>query len=118
MDNRVFYSILEKVGASGRYQTLSLVIWSLIIFVAGSTSFFNVFLFYQDEYQCSSELNCHDYVCALPEDERYAFINPAFSSLASKFGDFRCSGSEELDKLQSFIYIGGILGVISGAYLS
>lgn len=48
MDSRVFYSILEKVGASGRYQTLSFVVWSLIMFVAGSSSFFNVFLFHQD----------------------------------------------------------------------
>jgi hypothetical protein len=94
MDSRAFYSVLEKVGANGRYQTLSLIIWSLIAFVAGSSSFFNVFLFYQDEYQCSSQTNCREYVCALPEDQRSAFVNPNFSSLASKFGDFRCSGSE------------------------
>jgi hypothetical protein len=118
MDNRVFYSVLEKVGGNGRYQTWSLVIWCIIIMVAGSSSFFNAFLFYQEDYYCQDQLDCHAYVCALPPEQRKAFVDPTFTSLASKFGDYRCGGEAELDRLQSFVYIGGIVGVIAGAFLS
>jgi hypothetical protein len=64
----------------------------MIMFVAGASSFFNAFLFYQDEYQCSNQTNCHTFVCALPPEQRSAYVNPEFTSLASKFGDYRCDG--------------------------
>jgi hypothetical protein len=119
MDNRIFYSILERVGGHGTYQTLSLAIWSVIILVAGSSSFFNAFLFYQDEYVCEGSVSdCHAFVCSLPQQQRAAYLNSDFTSFVSKFGDYRCEGSEELNRVQSFIYIGGILGVISGAFLN
>ncbi len=39
--------------------------------------------------------------------------------MVSQFGDYRCEGnSQKLDLLQSFIYIGGVAGVILGAILS
>ena len=119
MDERVFYGLLERVGGNGRYQAITLCVWSLLMIVIGSTKFFLPYLFYQTNYQCPAEHgDCKEYVCSLPLDERAPFVQDGLSSLASKFGDYRCSNSEELDRLQSFVYFGGVVGVLAGAVVN
>jgi len=65
---RVFNSLLERVGAEGKYQNIILIFWSLFYFTIGAASFFLPFLFYSEKYSCPSSNtgNCHDYVCSLP----------------------------------------------------
>lgn len=93
--------------------------WSLLMMVIGSTKFFLPYLFYQNNYQCPVVIsNCKDYVCSLPLYERDHFIQDGPFSLASKFGDYRCSNNVELDRLQSFIYFGGVVGVLAGAFIN
>lgn len=119
MENkRAFYSVLERVGGRGEYQIFSLVLWSIIFMVSGSTGYFNPFLFYQSDYTCPDAANCKQFVCSLRPAQRETFVDPSFTSLASKFGDYRCDGDSELQKLQSFIYIGGVFGMIAGIILN
>ena len=113
----MFYGFLERVGGSGRYQTVALCVWSVMMYIIGSTGFFLPFVFYQSNYQCAEGVgNCKDYVCSLPANERASFIHDDFYSLPAKFGDYRCDNNVEIDRLQSFIYIGGIVGVLIGAF--
>jgi len=49
---RIFYSVLEKVGAEGRYQVINQFIHCLYLLIAGASTFFNAFLFYEEPYQC------------------------------------------------------------------
>lgn len=65
-NNRAFFDIIKKTGASGKYQDLSLVFWSLCFLTSGASSYFNAFLFYQEDYVCSQGMeNCAEYVCSL-----------------------------------------------------
>lgn len=115
----MFYGFLERVGGSGRYQTIALIVWSAMMYIIGSTSFFIPFVFYQSNYQCPEGFaNCKDYVCSLPADQRTPFINNDLYSLPVKFGDYRCDNNVEIDRLQSFIYLGGVAGVIIGAFVN
>jgi len=68
--NRVFYSLLERVGSNGQYQFFSHIIWCALSLITGSISFFIPFLYSQGTYQCPPEYdgNCRDYVCGLPEN--------------------------------------------------
>ena len=80
------------------------------------TTFFIPFLFYQNDYQCPEGVtNCKDYVCSLPASERAQFVHDDLYSLATKFADYRCE-SNQIDGLQSFAYIGGVVGVIIGTF--
>lgn len=117
---RVFYSLLERVGAEGNYQTLSLILWSAVMMTVGASSFINAFLFYEEGYNCPPEFGneCHEFICALPASQRSSYISPGFSSLANTFGDYRCEGQGTLENLQSLIYIGGLFGVFAGALLN
>jgi MFS family permease len=117
-NNRAFYSVLERVGGRGEYQRFSLVFWSLMFMVSGSVSYFSPFLFYQQGYACPDAADCKEFVCNLAPAQREAFIDPSFTSLASKFGDYRCDGGSELQKLQSFIYFGGVFGMVAGIILN
>lgn len=47
MDQRVFYSLLERVGGNGKYQTVALRVWSILMMIMSSTCFFLPFMFYQ-----------------------------------------------------------------------
>lgn len=64
----VFYSLLDKVGAEGRYQNISLLFWSLSFITIGGTTFYKAYLFHQDNYSCPNSLSedCHQFVCSLP----------------------------------------------------
>lgn len=87
--------------------------------VMGSTNFFLPYVFYQGNYQCPEGVtNCKDYVCSLAPDQRGQFVHDDLYSLASKFGDYRCDNNVDLDLLQSFIYLGGVIGVIIGAFIN
>ena len=91
MSNRVFHGLIERVGNDHRYQTILLAIMCAICFQTGSVSYISAFLFYQDDYQCSPEVeNCQAYVCGLPADQRSGHVNPDFTSLSSRFRDYRC----------------------------
>ena len=115
----MFYGLLERVGGNGKYQTISLCVWSCIMMVMGTTTFFIPFLFYQNDYQCPEGVtNCKEYVCSLPASERTQFVHDDLYSLATKFGDYRCDNNVEIDRLQSFIFLGGIVGVLIGTFIN
>jgi hypothetical protein len=56
--DRIYYSMLEKVGTLGRYQFL-LGVFIVLIGMEGSGSaclLVNPYLFYQQGFQCSSDI--------------------------------------------------------------
>jgi hypothetical protein len=57
--DRVYYSMLEKVGTLGKYQLL-LGIFIILIGIEGSACLLvNPYLFYEQSFQCSSDIkNC------------------------------------------------------------
>lgn len=99
---------------------MALIFWSIVFMTVGASTFFNAFLFYEGQFACPPEVtgNCKEYVCSLPAPMRTNYIDDDFESLASKFGDYRCENSQELDTIQSFVYVGGIVGVIAGAFIN
>jgi hypothetical protein len=54
VDDRVFFSILEKAGSMGNYQKISTIFWCITGYLCGGLMLITPFLFYQDPY------NCHD----------------------------------------------------------
>ena len=116
--SKVFHGLLHRVGDSHFYQLILIILCTTIGLQAGSTSLVNAFLFYQDDYVCPPSINnCQEYVCSLPTHERTVFVNSDFSSLLSRFGDYRCVVGGEVDAVQVFIYSGGFVGVISSAVI-
>lgn len=80
------------MGDEGRFQTIVLITVCMIMYQNSTNAFVAPFLFYQNDYQCHPGIaNCREYVCKLPEESRSAFVDPKFSSMISRFGDFRCS---------------------------
>ena len=64
--------------------------------ICGQYTSVTPFLFYQDQYQCSSIpsgfISCLEYVCSLPAGNRANYLpTPSMYTLANKFGDYRCS---------------------------
>ena len=49
---RLFFGLLERVGAKGRYQNLLLLVLCLINYLSGALTFMPSFLFYADPYTC------------------------------------------------------------------
>jgi hypothetical protein len=88
----IFSAIIEKVGTFGKYQRITIFFWCMTIFFHGHLVFSIPFLFYQDPYECSSEVkDCRDYVCSLPQNQRSIYIPQAsFNSLINEMGDYRC----------------------------
>ena len=66
------------MGAHGKYQYLSLVLWCLFWFITGNILLGTPFLFYQANYTCteySSNSECHDFVCNIEDEaERKPYI--------------------------------------------
>jgi hypothetical protein len=58
----------------GNYQIFTYLLWSVIAFIIGGLVFSIPFLFYQNDYQCTSNTSCYDYVCSLPPDQRLEFV--------------------------------------------
>jgi hypothetical protein len=52
MDDRIFFTILEKAGTSGDYQTVTTILWCLIGYLCGGLSLIIPFIFYQLPYHC------------------------------------------------------------------
>jgi hypothetical protein len=51
-NNKAFFDLMEKTGAAGKYQNISLVFLSLCFFTLGASTYFNAFLFFQEDYVC------------------------------------------------------------------
>jgi hypothetical protein len=51
-EEKVFYGLLVRVGALGKYQYVCLAVWAVLYMVSSSTYFVNPFLFYQAPYVC------------------------------------------------------------------
>ena len=68
--NRVFLALMEKVGLEGSYQTILVVLLSVISYLAGGLMLIAPYLFYQDPYTCHglnlSGQECTDYICSQP----------------------------------------------------
>ncbi len=84
------------MGAFGAYQKVTLALLFLAACVCGQYTTITPFLFYEDDYSCTlipqSFSSCLDYVCSLPLAQRREYIpDSSMQTLASKFGDFRCS---------------------------
>lgn len=89
---RLFYNLLLRVGALGKYQYISLIIWSIPYMLAASVIFFNPLLFYQAPYNCA-DLNasqCDTHVCSLPQELRNPYLPHGQDTLIDRFGDYRC----------------------------
>jgi hypothetical protein len=70
---RIFFKLLEKVGAFGRYQVMTITLWCLIMYLNGGLMFMTPFLFYEDPYDCEwnktiPPADCKRFVCDLHED--------------------------------------------------
>ena len=91
---------MEKVGLEGSYQTILVVLLSIISYLAGGLTLIAPYLFYQDPYICPnlnlSGQECTDYICSQPgyrdcHNGWYEYCpEPLLNSLTNKFGDFRC----------------------------
>jgi hypothetical protein len=68
LTERMFYNLMLRIGAIGKYQYVSLFIWAIIFMTSASIVFFNPFLFYQAPYTCSglTQNESFDLVCSLP----------------------------------------------------
>lgn len=115
----IFYSLLNRVGASGVYQNISLVLWCITFFTVGATTFYNAFLFHSDDYICPqlTTEDCKEFVCSLPAAQRAQYVSGDFTSLATEFGDYRCDHTQ-LNSIEFLIYLGGFLGLLFGSYLN
>jgi len=57
---------MEKVGAIGKYQYVTFILWCMMVYMAGGLTLMPSFLFFQDPYICDSSIvNCHDTVCLM-----------------------------------------------------
>lgn len=70
MSARVFYTLIEKAGDDGPYQTTSLVFWCMMYLNIGATSFYNPYLFSTGNFDCTElgldAKECTSFVCSLP----------------------------------------------------
>ena len=75
-DERVFFNLLSKVGTIGKYQTITVVFWSIVSYLCGGLMFIVPFLLYQDPYDCGDLLtsNCKETVCAMDPADRLQYI--------------------------------------------
>ena len=53
MDSRIFFNLLEKAGAFGRYQKAITFIWCIVGYLCGGLMLIIPFLYYQDPYVCN-----------------------------------------------------------------
>lgn len=119
MSEKVFYELLKEVGTIGKYQNNLLIFWSIFFITCGAATYYNSFLFYTGEYICPVDLpECGEYVCNLPKEQRGKYIDPHFSSIATKFNYDGCDSNPELDVIQAFIYFGGFIGVFAGSIVN
>ena len=66
MDDRVFFSLIEKVGSMGRYQKIQTVLWCVMGYICGGLILMIPFLLFQDPYSCPDGIkDCKEYVCGL-----------------------------------------------------
>ena len=68
--NRIFMSLMERVGLEGSYQTTLIVLLSMISYLTGGLALMAPYLFYQDPYTCPglalSGQSCTNYICSQP----------------------------------------------------
>lgn len=96
-----------------------LILWCIFFLICGATTYYNSFLFYTGEYICPKDSpNCSEYVCNLPKEQRSKFIEPQFSSIATRFNYDGCGSNQELQLAQAFIYFGGVIGVFVGSIIN
>jgi hypothetical protein len=43
---RIFFKLIEKVGAFGKYQKITIIVWCLIMYLNGGLMFMTPFLFF------------------------------------------------------------------------
>ena len=55
VDDRVFFSLQEKVGSMGKYQKLTVALWCLVGYLTGGLMLITPYLFYQDPYVCGDD---------------------------------------------------------------
>lgn len=120
MNERVFYELLVRVGAIGKYQYISLLVLATIFMVTASVLFYNPLLFYQAPYNCPglTPEDCYSMVCSLPDYLRINFVNQDIPTFLDKFGDYRCDNTSMPKYAQSIIYVAGMVGILIGTYLN
>lgn len=121
VSDRVYFSMLEKVGTLGRYQVLLMTFIFIVGMQASACFLVNPYLFYEQEFVCPADIkDCREHVCALPDDLRAAFTPApdARLSLANQFGDFRCEGAAFVTLLNTAIILGSVLGIFSAIFFT
>jgi hypothetical protein len=53
----VFFALMERAGASGRYQMATFVLWCMLVYTAGGLTLMPSFLFFQDPYHCEGSIS-------------------------------------------------------------
>ena len=88
--DNAYFGLMEIAGTSGRYQMLSLLIWSAMWFITGSLLLGTPFFFYNPVYSCEGDpsfsqqsLSCLNYVCAMPRDQRQSFRVEQVTTIAT-----------------------------------
>ena len=92
----MFFALIEKVGAMGLYQKSLFVTLSMVSFYMGAVILITPFLFYEDQYDCSSfssKKTCFDEICKMDLEDRRQYIPEEIyiRSFSNKFGDYRCA---------------------------
>lgn len=66
-NDRIYFSMLEKVGTIGRYQYLLMTFIFIVGMQASSCFLVNPYLFYEQPFLCpQGTKDCKEYVCGLP----------------------------------------------------
>lgn len=116
-EGSVFFSLIEKVGAMGRYQVITFALWAALSILTGGLMLMTPFLFFQDPYDCQdspSGSSCLDYVCSLSISNRWSYVpRPSMISLVNKFGDFRCASEQsQINSIITLMYGGVLCGIL------
>ena len=53
IDQRIFFSLLERAGGMGKYQYVVIIVISIINYLGGGLILIPPYLFFQDPYSCS-----------------------------------------------------------------
>jgi hypothetical protein len=113
---------MKRVGSAGNYQLHLVIVLSVVQYMAGGLFLIIPFLFYQDSYNCSSlgsSKNCYEYICSLPQEERYPYTPaPTINSISTQFGDFRCGDDKlRIEWLVSLMLAGKTIGALSLSFI-
>lgn len=117
-------AILERVGAQGKYQIFTFIIFSLQWFCVSWLLTGGGFFFDDVEFECPNKAftrqECNDWVCAQPDYAWASYISPNFPKvIANSFGTiYACNKEYVLTTLSTIVYIGSFVGFFFFPYIA